>query len=148
VRASLRGCSGGEGWSALEAGEFEKAYPVLGGEGWTLRDFYTSGRLRKYLVNSDKVEVFRKGRDVVRARALQRVGLDSFRNEPGWRPPIAIRNRQFNPQSTIGNLQWMRAGVAELADARDLKSRGVTPVRVRIPPPAPQNAKHFGDYRV
>jgi hypothetical protein len=42
---------------ALETGEFEKAYLVLGGEGWTLRDFYTSGRLRKHLVNSDKVEV-------------------------------------------------------------------------------------------
>jgi hypothetical protein len=42
---------------ALDGGEFERAYLVLGGEGWTLRDFYTSGRLRKYLVNSDKVEV-------------------------------------------------------------------------------------------
>lgn len=42
---------------ALEAGNHEKAYLVLGGEGWTLRDFYTSGGLKRFLVNSDKVEV-------------------------------------------------------------------------------------------
>lgn len=42
---------------ALYSGEYEKAYLVLGGEGWSLREFYTSGRLKKYLVNSDKVEV-------------------------------------------------------------------------------------------
>jgi hypothetical protein len=42
---------------ALEGGRFEKAYLVLGGEGWTLRAFYTSGGLKKHLMNSDKVEV-------------------------------------------------------------------------------------------
>lgn len=43
---------------AMEANTaYEKAYVVLGGEGWTLRGFYTSGGLKKYLVNSDKVEV-------------------------------------------------------------------------------------------
>lgn len=42
---------------ALETGRFEKAYLVLGGEGWTLRGFYTSGGLKRYLVNSDNVEV-------------------------------------------------------------------------------------------
>jgi hypothetical protein len=42
---------------ALESGRFEKAYLVLGGEGWTLRAFYTSGGLKKYLKNSDKVEI-------------------------------------------------------------------------------------------
>lgn len=44
---------------ALEAGNYEKAYVVLGGDGWTLRDFYTAGGLKKYLVNSDKVEVMK-----------------------------------------------------------------------------------------
>ena len=44
---------------ALNAGDFEKAYVVLGGEGWTLRDFYTAGGLKDYLVNSDNVDVVR-----------------------------------------------------------------------------------------
>jgi len=44
---------------ALETGNFEKAYLVLGGEGWTLRDFYTAGGLKKYLIDSDEVEVVR-----------------------------------------------------------------------------------------
>lgn len=35
----------------------QMAYLVLGGEGWTLRAFYTSGGLKKHLVSSDKVEV-------------------------------------------------------------------------------------------
>lgn len=42
---------------ALEAGNHEKAYLVLGGEGWTLRTFYTSGGVKRFLVNSEKVEV-------------------------------------------------------------------------------------------
>lgn len=33
---------------ALEGGGFSKAYLVLGGEGWTLRDYFTSGKLEKY----------------------------------------------------------------------------------------------------
>jgi len=42
---------------ALEAGLHEQAYLVLGGEGWTLRNFYTSGGLKRFLVNSENVEV-------------------------------------------------------------------------------------------
>lgn len=42
---------------ALEGGEYEKAYLVLGGEGWKLRDIYVAGALKKYIVNSDKVEI-------------------------------------------------------------------------------------------
>jgi len=42
---------------ALEAGNHEKAYLVLGGEGWTLRTFFASGGLKRFLVNSEKVEV-------------------------------------------------------------------------------------------
>ncbi|MDQ2938681.1 MAG: hypothetical protein M3R67_14445 [Acidobacteriota bacterium] len=42
---------------ALETGEYVKAYVVLGGEGWTLRKFYTSGGLAKYLRGAEKVEI-------------------------------------------------------------------------------------------
>jgi hypothetical protein len=42
---------------AIRSGEFEKAYLVLGGDGWTLRDFYTSGGLQGHLVHADKVQV-------------------------------------------------------------------------------------------
>ena len=42
---------------ALEAGGYAKAYLVLGGEGWKLRSFYTTGGLDKHLVNAGKVEV-------------------------------------------------------------------------------------------
>jgi hypothetical protein len=42
---------------ALQRGPYEKAYLVLGGEGWTLRTFYTSGGLKPFLVNSDQVDV-------------------------------------------------------------------------------------------
>ena len=42
---------------ALEVGQYEKAYLVLGGEGWTLRNFYTGGGLKPFLVDSEKVEV-------------------------------------------------------------------------------------------
>jgi hypothetical protein len=52
---------------AMEAGNFEKSYVVLGGDGWTLRNFYTSGGLRKYLVNSEKVEVIKLEAFVARA---------------------------------------------------------------------------------
>lgn len=41
---------------AVEAHGFDKAYLVLGGAGWTLRDFYVGGGLKKYL-KYDKVEI-------------------------------------------------------------------------------------------
>ena len=44
-----------------------------------------------------------------------------------------------------GGLSFRCARVAELADARDLGSRGVKPLRVRIPPLAPSNL--LGEYR-
>jgi hypothetical protein len=52
---------------ALETGKYEKAYVVLGGDGWTLRDFYASGGLKKYLVNSERVEVVKLEAFVARA---------------------------------------------------------------------------------
>lgn len=42
---------------AVDLGHFAKAYLVLGGEGWTLRDVYTLGGLRRYIIGSDKVEI-------------------------------------------------------------------------------------------
>ena len=42
---------------AIPSGGFVKAYLVLGGEGWTLRDYYTRGGLRDYLVNCESVEI-------------------------------------------------------------------------------------------
>ena len=42
---------------ALQAGLHDKAYLVLGGEGWSLRNFYTSGGLKPFLVNAEKVDV-------------------------------------------------------------------------------------------
>lgn len=42
---------------AIEAGDFEKAYLVLGGDGWKLRDVYVAGILKKYIVNAEKVEI-------------------------------------------------------------------------------------------
>ncbi|HMH43087.1 MAG TPA: PD-(D/E)XK nuclease superfamily protein [Pyrinomonadaceae bacterium] len=42
---------------ALQTGEYGKAYIVLGGEGWTLRKFYTSGVLSKYIRGAENVEI-------------------------------------------------------------------------------------------
>ncbi len=38
-------------------GKYERAYVVLGGDGWTLRDFYVGGGLHEYLRDSDLVKV-------------------------------------------------------------------------------------------
>lgn len=42
---------------AVEKGNYEKAYLVLGGTGWKLRNFYVSGGLDKYLKNTEKVRI-------------------------------------------------------------------------------------------
>jgi PD-(D/E)XK nuclease superfamily protein len=41
----------------VRQGNFQKAYLALGGDGWTLRDFYTSGGLQRHLTHADKVQV-------------------------------------------------------------------------------------------
>jgi DNA-directed RNA polymerase delta subunit len=38
-------------------GQFKKAYVVLGGEGWTLREYYLSDKIGKYLKNCDQVKM-------------------------------------------------------------------------------------------
>ncbi len=42
----------------LDTGEeYSKAYLVLGGEGWKLRDFYTGGGLEEHLEYADRVDI-------------------------------------------------------------------------------------------
>lgn len=38
-------------------GRFKKAYIVLGGDGWTLREFYVGGGLEEYLNYGELVEI-------------------------------------------------------------------------------------------
>lgn len=40
-----------------DPGKYEKAYLVLGGPGWRLRDFFVGGGLRRHLVNADLVNI-------------------------------------------------------------------------------------------
>jgi hypothetical protein len=42
---------------AVRGGAATRAYLVLGGDGWTLRDYFTSGALREHLVHSAHVQV-------------------------------------------------------------------------------------------
>ena len=42
---------------AVRSGTYSKAYLVLGGEGWTLRTFYTGGGLRDHLKHADDVHI-------------------------------------------------------------------------------------------
>ena len=41
----------------MQEGDIRKAYPVLGGDGWSLRDFYTGGGLDEHLTHSDLVDI-------------------------------------------------------------------------------------------
>ncbi|MDP3025844.1 MAG: hypothetical protein Q8O10_09985 [candidate division Zixibacteria bacterium] len=54
-----------------ESEEYEKAYLVLGGDGWTLRDFYLSGDLHEFLDYDPQVEILSLERFVARANASQ-----------------------------------------------------------------------------
>lgn len=38
-------------------GKFTRAYLVLGGEGWSLRDHYLSGKVQQYLKNCEPVRI-------------------------------------------------------------------------------------------
>ena len=42
---------------AVRSGAFARAYLVLGGDRWTLRDYFTSGALTEHLVHASAVEV-------------------------------------------------------------------------------------------
>ncbi len=50
-------------------GMFSKAYLVLGGEGWTLRDFYVGGGLQQHLTHSELVEILTLEKFVARANS-------------------------------------------------------------------------------
>jgi PD-(D/E)XK nuclease superfamily domain len=52
---------------AVLAGRFSKAYLVLGGEGWKLRNFYIGGGLEQHLIHAEKVEILTLERFVARA---------------------------------------------------------------------------------
>jgi len=41
----------------VAGGEFQKAYIVLGGDGWTLRDYYVSGGLEAHVLGANKVRI-------------------------------------------------------------------------------------------
>jgi hypothetical protein len=54
---------------AVESGTYTKAYLVLGGGGWTLRDFYVADGLQKYLNYREKIEILTLESFVGRANA-------------------------------------------------------------------------------
>ena len=54
---------------ALGSGDYGKAYLVLGGEGWTLRNFFIGDGLKKYLAYADKIEILTLESFVGRANA-------------------------------------------------------------------------------
>ena len=43
--------------SEMMSGQYTAAYLVLGGDGWTLRNFYASGALRDHLTHGDLVHI-------------------------------------------------------------------------------------------
>ena len=42
---------------AVRSGPYERAYLVLGGGGWSLREFYVGDGLRRYLTGTDNVSI-------------------------------------------------------------------------------------------
>ena len=42
---------------AMQGGDYSRAYLVLGGDGWRLRDFYTSGGLNEHLTRPELVQI-------------------------------------------------------------------------------------------
>lgn len=56
---------------AKSQGRIRKAYVVLGGDGWKLKEFYTSGGLDQYLTVGDHVEVLALDAFIGRANRRQ-----------------------------------------------------------------------------
>lgn len=55
----------------LASGGYAKAYLVLGGPGWTLRDFYVGGGLERHLCRADHVTITTLESFVARANMAQ-----------------------------------------------------------------------------
>jgi hypothetical protein len=53
------------------AGKYTKAYVVLGGNGWSLRDFYVGGGLKDYLKYSELVDIMTLEQFVAKANKGQ-----------------------------------------------------------------------------
>ena len=51
----------------MASGDYARAYLVLGGQGWTLRDFFIGGNLRRHLHHADQVSVLSLETFVARA---------------------------------------------------------------------------------
>ncbi len=52
---------------AVRSGPYERAYLVLGGRGWSLREFYVGDGLRRYLTGTDNVSILNLEDFVARA---------------------------------------------------------------------------------
>ena len=52
-------------------GKYSKAYVVLGGDGWSLRDFYVGGGLKEYLNYSELVQIMTLEQFVAKANKGQ-----------------------------------------------------------------------------
>lgn len=55
----------------VRSGDFARAYVVLGGDGWTLRDFYVGGGLREYLRGIEDIEILTLEQFIARANNAQ-----------------------------------------------------------------------------
>lgn len=53
--------------AAVDEGPWDKAYLVLGGDGWRLRDWYASGGLERYLAIRGRVEILNTDQFLSRA---------------------------------------------------------------------------------
>ena len=56
---------------AVQNGPYAKAYLVLGGEGWKLREFYVEGGLNRFLQSAEHVEIMTLEGFVARANQGQ-----------------------------------------------------------------------------
>ncbi len=56
---------------AMKAGRYKRAYLILGGIGWSLREFYVSGGLHQYIRGAENVQIVTLERFVATANQGQ-----------------------------------------------------------------------------